>query len=129
MSLRDTKARRKFISIFLLPWEILQEKVYLNVHTSYLNNYVLLSRWLLLKNLPVNAGDIRDASSIPALGRSTGGGYGNPLQYSCLENPVDKIEINSFWLLDMHLSELILCDLYRYHSNSIMNLGKTNLIF
>ena len=129
MSLRDTKARRKFISIFLPPWEILQEKVYLNVHTSYLNNYILLSRWLLLKNLPVNAGDIRDASSIPGLGRYTGGGYGNPLQYSCLENPVDKVEINSCWLLDMHLSALILCDLYRYHSNSIMNMGKTNLIF
>ena len=40
-----------------------------------------------LKNLPPNAGDIRDAGSIPELGRSPGG---NPLQYSCLENPMDK---------------------------------------
>ena len=44
---------------------------------------------LVLKNLPANAGDIRDAELIPGLGRSPGGGYGNPLQYSCLENPMD----------------------------------------
>jgi len=42
---------------------------------------------LLVKNLPANAGDIRDLGSIPGLGRSPGGGHGNPLQYSCLENP------------------------------------------
>ena len=38
------------------------------------------------KNLPANAGDIRDAGSIPGSGRNHGGGHGNPLQYSCLEN-------------------------------------------
>ena len=37
-----------------------------------------------------SAGDIRDAGSIPGLGRCPGGGNGNPLQYSCLENPVDR---------------------------------------
>ena len=41
----------------------------------------------MVKNLPTNAGDIRDASLIPESGRSPGGGNGNPLQYSCLENP------------------------------------------
>ena len=41
-------------------------------------------------NLPANAGDIRDTSSIPGSGRSPGGGHGNLLQYSCLENPMDK---------------------------------------
>ena len=45
---------------------------------------------LVLKNLPANAGDIRDASSIPWLGISPGGGHGNPPQYSCLENPMDR---------------------------------------
>ena len=45
---------------------------------------------LVVKNLPANAGDIREAGSIPALGRSPGGGQGNPLQYSCLENPMDR---------------------------------------
>ena len=42
------------------------------------------------KNPPANAGDIRDAGSIPGWGRSPGGGNGNPLQYSCLENPMDR---------------------------------------
>ena len=41
----------------------------------------------MVKNPPANAGDIRDAGSIPGLGRSPGGGHGNPLQNSCLENP------------------------------------------
>ena len=45
---------------------------------------------LALRNPPANAGDIRDAGSIPGLGGSLGGGHGNPLQYSCLENPMDK---------------------------------------
>ena len=45
---------------------------------------------LAVKNLPANAGDARDTVSIPLLGRSPGGGNGNPLQYSCLENPMDR---------------------------------------
>ena len=45
---------------------------------------------LVVKNPDANAGDIRDASSVPELGRSPGGGHGNPLQNSCLENPVDR---------------------------------------
>ena len=45
---------------------------------------------LLLKNLPANAGDKRDAGSIPGWGRSPGGGYDNSLQYSCLENLIDR---------------------------------------
>ena len=44
----------------------------------------------MVKNPPANTGDLRDAGSIPGLGRSPGGGYGNPLQYSCLENPMDR---------------------------------------
>ena len=40
----------------------------------------------MVKNLPANAGDIRDLGSIPELGISPGEGNGNPLQYSCLEN-------------------------------------------
>ena len=45
---------------------------------------------LVVKNPPANAGDIRDAGLIPGLGRSPGGEHGNPLQYSCLENPMDR---------------------------------------
>ena len=44
----------------------------------------------MIKNLPANAGDIRDEASIPGSGRSPGGGHSNPLQYSCLENPMDR---------------------------------------
>ena len=45
---------------------------------------------LVVKNLPANAGDVRDAGSVPGSGRSPGGGHGNPLQYFCLENPMEK---------------------------------------
>ena len=44
----------------------------------------------MVKNLPAKLEDISDAGSIPGLGRSLGGGNGNPLQYSCLENPTDR---------------------------------------
>ena len=44
----------------------------------------------VVKNLPANAGDTGGAGSIPGLGKYPGGGNGNPLQYSCLENPKDK---------------------------------------
>ena len=45
---------------------------------------------LVVRNLPASAGDIRDSGLIPGSGRSPGGGHGNPLQYSCLENPKDR---------------------------------------
>ena len=48
------------------------------------------SQALVVKNLPATAGDIRVAVSIPGLGRSPGGGHGNPLQYSSLESPTDR---------------------------------------
>ena len=44
----------------------------------------------MIKNLPANAGDTEDVGSVSGSGRSPGGGYGNPLQYSCLENPMDR---------------------------------------
>ena len=45
---------------------------------------------LMVKNPHANAGDIRDTSSIPGLGKSRGGRHGNPLQYFFLENPMDR---------------------------------------
>ena len=45
---------------------------------------------LVAKNPSAKAGDIRDMGSIPGLGRSPGGRHGNPLQYSCLKNPMDR---------------------------------------
>ena len=57
--------------------------------------YYYLPPWafqavLVVKNPPANMGDIRDVGSTPGSGRSPGGGPGNPLQYSCLENPMDR---------------------------------------
>ena len=45
---------------------------------------------LVVKNPPAKTGGIRDLGSVPGLGRSPGEGNGNPLQYSCLENPMDR---------------------------------------
>ena len=45
---------------------------------------------LVVKNPPANVGDVRDVGSIPGLRRSSGAGHGNPLQYSCLENPMEE---------------------------------------
>ena len=52
---------------------------------------------LVVKSPPANAGDIRDASSIPELGRSSGEGNGNTLQYSRLENPMDRLILDCFF--------------------------------
>ena len=45
---------------------------------------------LVVEKLPASAGDVRDTGLIPGLGRSPGGGHGNALHYSCLENPMDR---------------------------------------
>ena len=66
----------------------------------------------VIKNSPANTGDARDTGSIPASGRSPGSGNGNPLQYSCLESPMDRgawqATVYRFTDLDMteHWSEL-----------------------
>ena len=53
---------------------------------------------LVVKNLPASVGDVRVVSSIPGWGRSPGGGHGNPLQYSCLENPM----VSRGWWATVH---------------------------
>ena len=68
-------------------------KIYQIVYLKYVQsnvNYRGSQVVPVVKNLPANAGDTRDTGSIPGLGRSPGGGNGNPLQYSCLENPMDR---------------------------------------
>ena len=63
----------------------------LNITSSFLVHSPRASQVVLVvKNPRANAGDVREPGSIPALGRSPGGGHGNPLQYSCLENPMDR---------------------------------------
>ena len=65
------------------------------LYPSTLINLLITFNWashvvLGIENTSANAGDIRDVSLIPGLGRSPGEGYGKPLQYSCLENPMDR---------------------------------------
>ena len=66
---------------------------------SYMTEQLSLSLQvtLVVKNSLANAGDLRDTVSIRGLGRSPGEGHGNPLQYLCLENPVDK---RAHWAID-----------------------------
>ena len=62
------------------------EYVFRGVQTWYWVSQVVL----VIKNLPVNAGDLRDMGLIPEWGRSPGGGHDNPFQYSCLKNLMDR---------------------------------------
>ena len=57
----------------------------------------------MVKNPPANTGDIRDVSLIPGSGSSPGGGHGNPLQYSCLENPMER---GAWWATVHRVAEL-----------------------
>ena len=73
------------------------EPFYLVVAVTRLYTFVKTQRtaWasqvaIVVKNIPANAGDIRDVHSIPGLGRSPRERHGNPLQYSCLQNPMDR---------------------------------------
>ena len=69
---------------FFTSWATREAK---GVWGAYENAFQVL---LEVKNPPANAGDTRDMASVLGLGRSPGGGHGNPLQYSCLENPLDR---------------------------------------
>ena len=65
------------------------------------------SQWLVVKNPPVNAGDVRDSGLIPGLGRSSGGGHGNLLQYSCLENSMDR---GAWWVSVRRVTESVVTE-------------------
>ena len=91
-----------FINIFR-EWSVIQKlMIWYRNKTNF--PFSSLSFWvsqvvLVIKNLPANAGDARDAGSILGLGRSRGGGHGNPLQYSCLENPMHR----GAWWATVHI--------------------------
>jgi len=72
---------------------IIEENVSQAGTDSFLSLYLMV--WtsqmvLVVKNLPANAGDVRETGSISGLERSPAGGHGNPLHYSCLENPMER---------------------------------------
>ena len=83
---------------------------------------------LVVKNPPINAGDSRDVSSVPGWERSPGGGHDNPLQYSCLKNPMDR---RAWWAMVYRVAESDMTEatqhahmhvqigLYRYNRNKI----------
>ena len=66
----------------------------------------------VVKNLPANAGDTRDTGSIPGSGRSPGEGNGNPLQCSCLENPVDR---GPWWAIVHGIAESDMTEQLNHH--------------
>ena len=70
---------------------------------------------LVVKNPPVNAGGLRDAGSICGLGWSPGGGHGNPLQYSCLENLMDR----RIWHVTVHGIAKSWIQLKRQHTHQL----------
>ena len=79
----------------------------------------------MVKNLPASAEDVRDADSTPGLGRSPGGGHGNPLQYSCLENPMDI----GAWSAILHgVAELAMTEVTEHrHTNFLKTKTPENL--
>ena len=113
---------------FLYPWNKIQEYYYnwlgycCKIFSLWLSKFIIryyvarASQVVLVVEYPsVNAGDIRDSGLVPRMGRSLGGGHGNPLQYSCLENPMDRgawwatvhgITKSRTWLNDFTLERL-----------------------
>ena len=75
--------------IWISKWNLSNTLIWLTCWYSYMFFQNRISA-LVVKNLPAKAGDARDTGLIPGLGRSSGVGNGNPLQYSCLENSVDR---------------------------------------
>ena len=77
--------------MFLLVLEWRGERCELDEWKILLNiSPITICSLCILKNLPANVGDIRDAGLIHGSGRSPGGEHGNPLQYACLENPMER---------------------------------------
>ena len=73
----------------------------------------------MVKNLPPSAGNVSDENLIPGWGRSLGGGHGNPLQYSCLENPL----VRGAWWATALGSQRIRCNLACTHTGALCLMG------
>ena len=85
-NLNMLKDNRKKHEVLGLEQNLIIKFIIYYTDVTYLPSQVAL----VVKNLSANTGDLRDTGSIPGLGRSPGEGNGNPLQYSCLENPMDR---------------------------------------
>ena len=96
-SQRELSHKRLWATWQMLFWFVCPPicQTYLKMYNSHfeINHYLsaaLIPGGTMVKNLPANAGDTRDEGLIPGLGRSPGGGHGNPVQCSCLENLMDR---------------------------------------
>ena len=86
---------KKTKNVLLSTGNYIQYLVAIYNGKEFENEYIYIYIWaswvvLVVKNLPVNSGDIRHVGSVLGPERSPGGGHGNQLQYSCLENPMDS---------------------------------------
>ena len=88
--------------VLWILWHIMVACFLLSVYSWLLKNYGAFQVALVVKNLPANVGDIRDVGSIPGSERSPGEGHSNLLQYSCLENPMDR---GIWWAIVHRVSE------------------------
>ena len=77
----------------------------------------------MIKNPPANAGGTRDVGSVPGLGRSPGEGHGNPLQYSCLENSMDR----GAWWVTVHRTEKSQTQMKRFNMCNICKFYQENV--
>ena len=94
-----------FLCVHGWECECVYESVGVCVHVYmcvYLCVYGVFQVVLVVKNLPASAGGIRDVDSIPGSGKAPGGGQGNPLQCSCLEDPLDR---GAWWATVYRVSE------------------------
>ena len=86
---------------------------YIYIEIRILKYFSGLPQWLSSKESTFNLGDKGDMGSIPGLGGSSGGGNGNPLQYSCLENPMDR----GAWWVAKSRTQLSTCAHTHTHTN------------
>ena len=94
LTLEECRKRGCGVILYLTSWAALKACVFISLAGKNFNN-IRLPKWL---TQPANAGDAEDLGLIPGWGRSRGGGNGNPLQYSCLENPM----VRGAWWVTVH---------------------------
>ena len=87
-----------YTSMYILSHAYIDTNMYIHIWASQMAPVV--------KNLPANAGDVRDTDLISGLGRFPGGCHGNPLQCSCLENPVDR---GAWWVIIHRVAKSLTC--------------------
>ena len=91
------------IQLVICPQAIVNDGICIRTEEHLAPNMEISRVALVVKNLPANAGHIRDAGSIPGSARSPGGGRGNPLQHSSLGNPMDR---GAWWATVHRVTEL-----------------------